>query len=71
MDQEWNLTAMPLDLQKPAAIKKNKPEQDKRSRQKNGNSDENEEEDDGVFDPTRNPFDPNSKPRRNSTYGSY
>lgn len=71
VDQEWNLTAMPLDLQKPAAIKKNKPEQDKRSRQKNGNSDENEEEDDGVFDPTRNPFDPNSKPRRNSTYGSY
>lgn len=70
IDNPWDLTATAIDLQKPAAIKKNKPEVDKKSR--NRSNEENEEsEDDDVFDPTRNPFDPNDRGRRRSTAGSY
>lgn len=66
LDQPWDLTATAIDLQKPAAIKKNKPERDKR--QKTNTNDENPEEDD-VFDPTRNPFDPNDRGRNNRNNG--
>ena len=47
---------MATDLQKPDAIKKNKPEQDKRARKKKETQEEEEEEE--YFDPTRNPFAP-------------
>ena len=64
--ESWNVFETAVDLQKPAAIKKNKPETTK------GRPDANpleEEEEDDVFDPTRNPFDPNDRGRRNNTNG--
>lgn len=65
--ESWNVFGTPVDLMKPDALKKNKPEADKRSRnnRKKNNGEEEDEEDD-VFDPTRNPFDPNDRGRRNN-----
>ena len=62
-EEAWDVFATPIDMQKPAAILKNKPAQDRNARNKKDNTDEVEEEDD-YFDPTRNPFDPNDKGRR-------
>ncbi len=59
-EEEWDLFATAIDLMKPQAIKKNKPERKKH--QTNENNYEEEEEE--IFDPTANPFDPNSKNRR-------
>lgn len=67
VEQNWDIIATPINLQKPAAVKKNKPDTDKRQRKQNQNG--HEDEDNEVFDPTRNPFDPNDKPKRNQ-YGS-
>ncbi|MCH5236180.1 MAG: Ig-like domain-containing protein [Muribaculaceae bacterium] len=59
--ETWDVFATAIDLMKPDNIKKNKPEADKRSRnRKNIEEDEDEEEE---FDPTRNPFDPNDRGR--------
>lgn len=69
IDQTWNIYDTPVNLQKPEAIKKNKPQ----NRRNSGLQPEEEEEDvdDGYFDPTVNPFDPKSvnrsKNRRNNT----
>lgn len=63
----WDLNAVNIDLQKPEAIKKNKPESENRNR----NNEATEEEEDEYFDPTENPFDPNRKKRRRTTAGSY
>lgn len=63
-DQTWDVFAIPVDTQKPSAIKKNKPEQGKNRQPEN---EEENEEDDGTYDPDYNPFDPNSRKR---TYGS-
>ena len=61
--ETWNVFDTAVDLMKPEALKKNKPEADKRSRGKKGNSGNEEEEEEEYFDPTRNPFDPNDKGR--------
>lgn len=64
-EETWNVFETAIDMQKPDAIKKNKPADDKRNRKKN-NRDEEEEEEDEPFDPTANPFDPNSNRKRNN-----
>lgn len=58
LDQAWNVNEVPVDLQKPEILKKNKP-----ARSKRGNNTNTliQEEDDDYFDPNVNPFDPNSK----------
>ena len=63
--ETWNVFDTAVDLMKPEALKKNKPEADKRSRGKKNDSGSEEEEDEEYFDPTRNPFDPNDKGRNN------
>lgn len=60
-EEEWDIFATAIDLMKPESIKKNKPERKKH--QDNDNNYEEEEEEE-IFDPTANPFDPNSKNRR-------
>lgn len=65
LEQEWIIDDLPIDAQKPMAITKNKPEGFKEEKK----TDEDDEEE--IFDPTRNPFDPNDKGRRNSLSGSY
>lgn len=62
LEQPWNITEVALDKQKPSAIKKNKPERDKRS-----NNNAQQQEEDEIFDPTANPFDPNDKKNRRTT----
>lgn len=59
-DQElsWDVASLPVDMQKPLAIKKNKPQT------KGAQSDEDATEEEEPFDPTANPFDPNQKRRR-------
>ncbi|MDE6026724.1 MAG: Ig-like domain-containing protein [Muribaculaceae bacterium] len=68
-EESWNVFETAIDLQKPAAIKKNKPAADKRNR--NRQQTEEEEEEDDIFDPTANPFDPNQKRRRNNNNAGY
>lgn len=63
VDQSWNVYELPVDQQKPDAIKKNKPERKKHERQEQ----QTDEEEDEIFDPTRNPFDPNDRRRTNRT----
>ncbi len=48
-NQEWDIWATPVDLQKPEAVKKNKPEADRRNRKKK--TDDEDEEDDIDDDP--------------------
>lgn len=54
-NQSWDLWAVPVDLQKPDAIKKNKPEAPKNSRKKTGQESE-EEEDQEMTDMFGNPL---------------
>lgn len=72
-EESWAVFETAIDLQKPAAIKKNKPATDKRAsmRKKGQNNEEDLDDEDDYFDPTANPFDPNrKKPRSNNTgYG--
>lgn len=70
LEQPWDLTATAINEQKPASLKKNKPEAGP-SRRGKKNAPASTEQDDEVFDPTRNPFDPNDRGRRRSTTGSY
>lgn len=58
-EETWDVFATAVDLMKPYALLKNKPEADKKNRNNNNNTEEEEEED--YFDPTRNPFDPNDR----------
>ena len=69
--ESWDLFATAIDMMKPEAIKKNKPEADKRNRQRMKDNKENDEEDEEeeYFDPTRNPFDPNDRGRRDRNTG--
>lgn len=69
--ETWNVFETAIDLMKPDAVKKNKPETDKRNRKRNDQNTGDEEEEDDYFDPTRNPFDPNDRGRRRGTAGSY
>lgn len=70
-EENWAVFDTPIDLMKPAALIKNKPETDKRARNRKGNAETEEEEDDDIFDPTRNPFDPNDRGRRNRVGTGY
>lgn len=65
--QTWNPFENNIDRQKPEEITKNKPKSRKNSRTRIKKQTEEDEEDD-YFDPTANPFDPNSK-KRNSGNG--
>lgn len=67
-EEQWDVFAVAIDLMKPDAIKKNKPAADKKDRFKNNRNNEEEEEEE-VFDPTANPFDPNTRNRRKT--GAY
>jgi hypothetical protein len=76
-NEVWDLNATAVDLQKPDAIKKNKPEKTKSvsKKKKKGSlnsstTTSDDEEEDDYFDVNRNPFDPNQK-SRTSTVGSY
>lgn len=62
--ETWNVFDTPVDLMKPEAVKKNKPETDKRERNRKKKNEGEYDEDEEVFDPTRNPFDPNDRGRR-------
>lgn len=68
-EESWNVFETAIDLQKPSAIKKNKPAADKRN--SNRRVEEEEEDEDELFDPTANPFDPNSKRKRNNNNAGY
>ena len=60
--ETWDVFATAVDMMKPSAILKNKPEEDKKKRNsKNNNNNEGEEDEEDYFDPTRNPFDPNDR----------
>lgn len=59
-EEQWDVFATAIDMMKPIAIKKNKPERKKHQQ----NESMTEEEEEEVFDPTANPFDPNQKTRR-------
>lgn len=66
---DWDVFATAIDRQKPVAILKNRPADDKRNRRKNTSAEEEEEEEDDWFDPTANPFDPNQRSNRQRTLG--
>lgn len=68
--EAWDLHATPVDLQKPEAIKKNKPDSSRRLRKKKEKEPGAEGEEDDYFDVSRNPFDPNQRTRPR-TAGSY
>lgn len=67
--ETWDVFATAVDLQKPHAIKKNKPDADKRRRDSRDSGREEEEDEEEYFDPTRNPFDPNDRGRRRNEGG--
>lgn len=60
-EESWDVFSTPVDMMKPYALLKNKPEADKKKNNKL--QDEGNEEEDDFFDPTRNPFDPNDRGR--------
>lgn len=64
-EEDWDVFVTAIDLMKPAAIKKNKPERKKLQRNEGVEPEEEEE----TFDPTANPFDPNRTTSRKT--GSY
>lgn len=71
-EELWSLWDTPVDMMKPVQILKNKPETDKRNR--NRTNTQSVEEDEDYFDPTENPFDPNDPAKRRRerrTAGSY
>lgn len=61
-EESWDVFSTAVDLMKPYALLKNKPEADKKNRNRNKNNQELDEEED-YYDPTRNPFDPNDRGR--------
>lgn len=71
-NEEWDLNATPVDMQKPEELKKNKPEATRQARKRKDKKavDTVAGEEDDYFDVNRNPFDPNDKGRRR-TQGSY
>lgn len=62
-EEEWDVFATAIDLMKPEAVKKNKPARKKTDKNNTSPLDEDDEEEE-MFDPTANPFDPNSKNRK-------
>ncbi|MDE7406781.1 MAG: Ig-like domain-containing protein [Muribaculaceae bacterium] len=61
VEQPWDLNDLPVDMQKPLEIKKNKPKR-RNGEMDERNSDEDEDEDDLPFG--ANPFDPNARRSR-------
>lgn len=55
-EEEWDVFATAVDLQKPKAILKNKPSEPKRGKRRDNGQNELDEEED-YFDPTENPFE--------------
>lgn len=66
VEQTWIMDELPVDAQKPYAIKKNRPKL-KRGEQA---PDQNEDEDDGMYDDQYNPFDKTGRGNRNGRTGS-
>lgn len=60
-EESWDVFSTPVDMMKPYAILKNKPEADKKNKNRKKDNEYDEEEDEEYFDPTRNPFDPNDR----------
>ncbi|MDE6859862.1 MAG: Ig-like domain-containing protein [Duncaniella sp.] len=54
MEQTWNIYELPIDVQKPLEIKKNKPKKKKGDRDNTNGDDEEEEEDEFFDDPFMN-----------------
>lgn len=69
VEQPWNIYDLPLDIQKPIDIKKNKPEEKKadKDKKKKKETDEESEEDENPFG--KNVFDNNYDP--NNKYKNY
>ena len=69
-EEAWDVYGTAIDQQKPRAILKNRPKQGKnRGRNERQNADEEDEEEE-LFDPTRNPFDPNDRGSRQHRGGA-
>ena len=69
-EETWDVYGIAIDQQKPRAILKNRPKQGKnRGRDERQNADEEDEEEE-LFDPTRNPFDPNDRGSRQHRGGA-
>lgn len=68
IEQNWDIYATPVDLQKPDEIKKNKPERSKWDKTPTKNSEDDQEYDENGFRDFSNPNDPN---QRNNTYNNY
>ena len=62
-EETWAVFDTPIDQMKPQAILKNKPERDKRMRNNKNNQQQEEDDEEEMFDPNRNPFDPNYRKR--------
>lgn len=65
-EETWDVWATPIDMQKPDAIKKNKPDTPKNK--KNTQTTPEEEDDDDTYVPDYNPFDPNSGKKQRSRH---
>ena len=60
-EETWDVFSTAVDMMKPYALLKNKPEADKKNKNRNRKDDDYDEEDEEYFDPSRNPFDPNDR----------
>ncbi|MCM1005761.1 MAG: Ig-like domain-containing protein [Prevotella sp.] len=71
--EQWDLNVVAVDMQKPEAIKKNKPQTRRPavSKKKKGTNQQNADDEDEYFDVNSNPFDPNSKRRRSRLGATY
>lgn len=62
IEQTWNIDELPVDAQKPYAIKKNKP---KLKRDERAPEDEYDEDEENIYDSEANPFDRTGRNNRN------
>ena len=63
-EETWDLWATAIDQQKPRAVLENNPAQTKKGN-RNQNTNEYDEEDEEIFDPTANPFEERRSKRNN------
>lgn len=73
IEQTWDIYALPVDKQKPYAIKKNKPERSKEEelRRQRENAENGEEEDESGFNNFDSPNDPNYRRYNQDTDNGY